>query len=104
MTARVGVITFPGSLDDGDARRAIRLAGAEPVALWHGAGGRLECRPEKQARQCNERSLLRRYGAGVKVLTMMREETYTEYREEMVEGAASTGMIMMDGGVGGRVF
>ena len=37
MTARIGVITFPGSLDDGDARRAIRLAGAEPVALWHGA-------------------------------------------------------------------
>ncbi|MBD7958400.1 phosphoribosylformylglycinamidine synthase subunit PurQ [Microbacterium sp. Sa4CUA7] len=37
MTARVGVITFPGSLDDGDAARAIRLAGAEPVALWHGS-------------------------------------------------------------------
>lgn len=33
---RVGVVTFPGSLDDGDARRAVRLAGAEPVALWHG--------------------------------------------------------------------
>ncbi|GAA4131223.1 phosphoribosylformylglycinamidine synthase subunit PurQ [Actinomadura keratinilytica] len=33
--ARVGVITFPGSLDDRDAARAIRLAGAEPVALWH---------------------------------------------------------------------
>ena len=33
---RIGVITFPGSLDDRDARRAIRLAGAEPVALWHG--------------------------------------------------------------------
>ena len=33
---RIGVITFPGSLDDGDARRAVRLAGAEPVALWHG--------------------------------------------------------------------
>jgi len=33
---RVGVITFPGSLDDRDAMRAIRLAGAEPVALWHG--------------------------------------------------------------------
>ncbi|WP_369054374.1 phosphoribosylformylglycinamidine synthase subunit PurQ [Kineococcus terrestris] len=32
---RVGVVTFPGSLDDGDARRAVRLAGAEPVALWH---------------------------------------------------------------------
>jgi len=34
---RIGVITFPGSLDDRDAARAIRLAGAEPVALWHGA-------------------------------------------------------------------
>ena len=37
MTARIGVITFPGSLDDTDAQRAIRLAGAEPVALWHGS-------------------------------------------------------------------
>jgi phosphoribosylformylglycinamidine synthase subunit PurQ / glutaminase len=35
MTARVGVITFPGSLDDRDAARAVRLAGAEPVFLWH---------------------------------------------------------------------
>jgi len=33
--ARVGVITFPGSLDDRDAARAVRIAGAEPVALWH---------------------------------------------------------------------
>ena len=33
---RIGVITFPGSLDDRDAQRAIRHAGAESVALWHG--------------------------------------------------------------------
>ena len=32
---RIGVITFPGTLDDVDALRAVRLAGAEPVALWH---------------------------------------------------------------------
>jgi phosphoribosylformylglycinamidine synthase len=32
---RVGVVTFPGSLDDRDAQRAIRLAGGTPVALWH---------------------------------------------------------------------
>jgi len=36
MGMRIGVITFPGSLDDRDAQRAVRLAGAEPVALWHG--------------------------------------------------------------------
>jgi phosphoribosylformylglycinamidine synthase subunit PurQ / glutaminase len=35
MSARVGVVTFPGSLDDGDAARAVRTAGAEPVRLWH---------------------------------------------------------------------
>lgn len=33
---RVGVVTFPGSLDDVDVQRAVRIAGAEPVALWHG--------------------------------------------------------------------
>lgn len=36
MSARVGIITFPGTLDDVDAARAARLAGAEPVNLWHG--------------------------------------------------------------------
>jgi phosphoribosylformylglycinamidine synthase len=35
MSARIGVITFPGTLDDGDAARAVRYADAEPVALWH---------------------------------------------------------------------
>ncbi len=33
---RVGVVTFPGSLDDVDAARAVGLAGGEPVPLWHG--------------------------------------------------------------------
>ncbi len=33
---RIGVVTFPGSLDDRDAARAVRLAGGEAVALWHG--------------------------------------------------------------------
>ena len=33
---KIGVITFPGSLDDHDAKRAVRLAGGDPVDLWHG--------------------------------------------------------------------
>ena len=36
MPARIGVVTFPGSLDDRDALRAVRAAGADGVALWHG--------------------------------------------------------------------
>ncbi len=35
MTARVGVVTFPGSLDDRDAATAVRAVGGEAVALWH---------------------------------------------------------------------
>lgn len=33
---KVGVVTFPGTLDDRDAARAVRIAGGEAVALWHG--------------------------------------------------------------------
>ena len=35
MSPRIGVITFPGTLDDDDAARAVRYSGAEPVSLWH---------------------------------------------------------------------
>ena len=33
---KIGVVTFPGSLDDVDAQRAVRIGGNEAVALWHG--------------------------------------------------------------------
>jgi phosphoribosylformylglycinamidine synthase subunit PurQ / glutaminase len=36
LTSRIGIVTFPGSLDDVDASRAVTRAGATPVALWHG--------------------------------------------------------------------
>jgi phosphoribosylformylglycinamidine synthase len=36
VSARIGVVTFPGSLDDSDTARAIEYAQAEPAALWHG--------------------------------------------------------------------
>ena len=35
MAPRIGVITFPGTLEESEAARAITLAGGEPVALWH---------------------------------------------------------------------
>ena len=75
-------------------------------ALWFGAGGKLECRPEKPERDCNERSLLRRYGAGIKILTLWRQETYTEYEQEVVQASSMSigSSLTLDGGVGGRVF
>lgn len=73
-------------------------------ALYHGAGGLLECRPQTPERDCYERSLLRRFGAGVFVLTMVREELYEEYREETVVETYSGMSLVLDGGVGGRVY
>lgn len=83
----------------------VSTACAKGEALYHGRGGELKCKPQKAARDCNERSLLRRYGAGVKVLKMTRVETYTAYREETIQSVTTTsGGIVLDGGVGGVVF
>ena len=83
---------------------------AKGEALYRSRGsaadaGQLVCRPQKPARDCNERSLLRRFGAGIKVLTTVTIEKYTAYREETVTetSSASYGMSL-DGGVGGTVY
>jgi hypothetical protein len=73
-------------------------------ALRHEADGRLFCQTQEPRRNCNERSLLRRHGPGVKLVFMRREETYTErvrreVERERVERVSMT--LMLDGGVGG---
>lgn len=92
----------------GDYNDALTLANGETMscdkmqALYHSPDGTVACRAQKPARDCNERSLLRRYGPGVKVLTLARQETYTAYREE--KGVRKTGSklsLTLDGGVGG---
>ncbi len=78
---------------------------AKGEAFWHGRGGEVACRPQRPARDCNERSLLRRYGVGVKVFKMVRVETYTEWREEVIQQSSShVSGIALDGGVGGLQF
>ncbi|WP_414644420.1 hypothetical protein, partial [Brevundimonas sp.] len=99
--------TWAEYVSDADFGRGETMDCRKGEALWHGRGGQVECRAQRAERECNERSLLRRYGAGIKILTMVREEIYTEYREEVVEqaGVAVSGAsITLDGGVGGRVF
>lgn len=76
-------------------------------ALWRDRSGEISCKVQRRERDCNERSLLRRYGAGMKVVTWVREEVYTEYREEVIQEAGQSivgATMMLDGGVGGRVF
>jgi hypothetical protein len=73
-------------------------------ALRHEPGGRLSCQTQEARRNCNERSLLRRHGPGVKLIFMRREERYTESVRRQVEQVhiERTSMtLMLDGGVGG---
>ncbi|HEY5071552.1 MAG TPA: hypothetical protein VII63_05930 [Caulobacteraceae bacterium] len=98
-----------------DWKQNISFAGGETLtcnkgeALYHVAGARggrqgarLQCRPQKPARDCNERSLLRRFGAGIKILTVMVTERYTAYREETTTSTATS--MSLDGGVGGVAY
>lgn len=67
--------------------------------------GKMECRPQKAARDCNERSLLRRFGAGVKVIKVVITESYQAYREETMQSSETRSLSMsLDGGVGGIVY
>jgi hypothetical protein len=83
---------------------------AKGEALYRSRGsaadaGQLVCRPQKPARDCNERSLLRRFGAGIKVLTIVTIEKYQAFREESyTESSAASYTMSLDGGVGGTTY
>jgi hypothetical protein len=74
-------------------------------ALVRSADGALVCRPQTPARDCNERSLLRRFGPGIKLVQARTGAVCTAWRSEqaMAQGASSTGALTLDGGVGGVV-
>ena len=72
-------------------------------ALWF-EHGQLACKVQIQQRQCNERSLLRRFGVGIKILTLTRTETITKQRQiASQQSSSSSGYMVFDGGVGGFV-
>ncbi|WP_331536359.1 hypothetical protein [Phenylobacterium sp.] len=103
------VAEFLGKIDFSGGKTMVCAKGE---ALYHAAGGgarrdaaaaaNVSCRPQKPARDCNERSLLRRFGAGIKILTMTIVESYTAYREESSESVVSS--MSLDGGVGGIAY
>ncbi len=89
---------YAGSADFGRGQTIPCLKGE---ALYHAASGQLACRPQRPARDCNERSLLRRYGAGIKVIRAGAQQCVA-YKTETAQSDASSSMLL-DGGVGGVV-
>lgn len=105
-----------GEISNGraDFNRGQTMACAKGDALVHRPGGDLMCAPQTPQRDCNERSLLRRYGPGIKVVearvaeevcvpqtrTVMREVTRQVQRVRQAEAKA----MVFDGGVGQGVY
>jgi len=93
---------FDGKIANGPG---VTMNCAKGEALWKSGKGELACRPQRPARDCNERSLLRRFGAGEKIIKIVEVETYEAYREEVVQSATASAISMtIDGGVGGIVY
>ncbi|MEM8920368.1 MAG: hypothetical protein AAGB25_03310 [Pseudomonadota bacterium] len=105
-----------GSYESGhaDFSAAETFSCAKGEALVHTPGGQISCARQAPERNCNERSLLRRHGPGVKLVNMSRAETYCEpttrtvmktvTREVKVETPSTGGRLMLDGGVGQGVY
>jgi hypothetical protein len=83
---------------------------AKGESLWHAKGGQLACRPQTPERNCNERSLLRKFGPGVKMIEVSAKKTYCEpatrttvskvAKQVKVPRAIPAGDLVLDGGVG----
>ena len=92
-----------GWREDGEDRfDGVSIQCQKGEALRYGRGGELFCAPQEHRRNCNERSLLRLHGPGVKLIWYRYEEHYTETVERRSERYERSSMtLMLDGGVGG---
>jgi hypothetical protein len=79
------VAEFSGQVDFNHGQTFVCEKGE---ALYHSATGALQCRPQAPARDCNERSLLRRFGAGIKVLALSAAPVCAAWRSQTVVSAA----------------
>jgi hypothetical protein len=83
---------------------------AKGESLWHGAGGVIQCRRQTPERDPNERSLLRKYGPGVKLVQVTMKKTICEpmtrqtitrvVKDVKVALPVVAGNLVLDGGVG----
>jgi hypothetical protein len=101
-----------GEMVEGKASfdKADTFSCAKGEALWHGAGGVIQCRRQTPERDCNERSLLRKYGPGVKLVQVATKKTICEpttrqtitrvVKEVKVARPVAAGSLVLDGGVG----
>lgn len=82
------IADFSGQADFNHGQTVVCRKGE---ALYHSANGATQCRAQIPQRDCNERSLLRRFGAGIKVLAMAAGQTCVAWRTETAAASAAQG-------------
>ncbi len=89
------VADFSGQADFNHGQTIVCQKGE---ALYHSAAGALQCRPQAPARDCNERSLLRRFGAGIKVLSLSGAQVCAAWRPQTVAAVppAAAGPLVLN--------
>ncbi|VAV90721.1 hypothetical protein MNBD_ALPHA06-641 [hydrothermal vent metagenome] len=104
---------YNGDHSKGQFNNGSTIVCGKGEALVHQSGGKVSCAPQTPHRNCNERSLLRKYGPGVKVVRISHEEQFTEQvtrtrtetrtREitEQTAGHTVSKTLVLSGGVGG---
>lgn len=92
-----------GKMVDGkasfDNARTFECAKGEALVYQ---GGQVACRTQEAKRPCNERSLLRRYGPGMKLVMVRETETVTVERRQTISEQSM--QMSFDGGVGQSVW
>ena len=88
------------SFDAGDTFSCVK-----GESLWHSKGGVLQCRMQTPERNCNERSLLRKFGPGVKIVQVATKKNFCEPAGKVagatrIPRAVAAGSLVLDGGVG----
>ena len=97
-----------GKYADGHGQydNASTMVCAKGEALRHRIGGELVCAPQEPRRNCNERSLLRKFGPGIKVVRLRRMEHYSEQvtrtriETRAKSSASASTRLILSGGVG----
>ena len=89
-----------------DGGRTISCQKGQALAYKGAAGAAtVQCVAQKAEADCNERSLLRRFGPGIKYATITRTETFTNTRQSAIQQSATfRGSMFIDGGVGQGVY
>ena len=105
MDVTIGKVVNGQAVFDGGRSMSCQKGQALAYSTVPGAAGNLVCVAQSARAECNERSLLRRFGPGIKYAMITRTETVTSTRQASASNVVTLrSSRFVDGGVGQGVY